>query len=124
MTTFVCGHGRTVDEGSKGLPECADDVAALVAPADGEQREQMLRTLIEAPICVPFPLIHEKTVELVGRDVWTHEFARPENLYREARTQQHPVDIEAHVVGSLDQLMGDKPVIVVRPDDLSEGGLG
>lgn len=116
MGTFVCGHGRTVDEGSKGLSECADDVRNLAVPDDGEERAATLRLLIEAPVCVPFTLIHEKTAELVGRDVWTHEFARPEHLYREAASQQHPADLEAHVIGSLDQLMGDKPVIVVRPE--------
>lgn len=114
--TFVCGHGRTVPEGSKGLPECADDVAALTVPEDGEQREATLRQLLGAPLCVSFSLIHEKAEALVGRPVWTHEFAAPEGLYAEARTQRHPVDLEAHVIGSMDQMMGNKPIVVVRPD--------
>lgn len=116
--TFVCGHGRNVETGSKGLPECADDVRAILTDGTGPQREAELRRLLDAPLCVPFGLIHEKTEALVGRPVWTHEFARPEGLYEEARTQRHPVDLEAHVIGSLDQLAGDKPVIVVRPGDL------
>lgn len=116
MSTFVCGHGRTVNEGGPVLPECEADVAALVVPEDGKERANALRKLIEAPLCVAFDTIHGKTVEFVGRDVWTHEFARPEGLYREAETQEHPVDLEAHVVGSLDQMMGNKPVVVVKPE--------
>lgn len=116
MSKFICGHGRTVPEGGPCLPECEADVRNLVVPANGEQREVALRKLISAPLCVPFDVIHEKTIEFVGRDVWTHEFARPEALYEEARTQKHPVDLEAHVIGSLDQMMGNKPVVVVRPE--------
>jgi hypothetical protein len=118
--TFVCGHGRTFEVATQNIdPECEADTRALLAVAKtgtGEERERALRDLLEAPVCVKFDLIHEVTVALVGRDVWTHEFARPKNLYREALTQEHPADLEAHVIGSLDQLMGSKPVVVVRPD--------
>lgn len=116
--TFVCGHGRTVEMGGKGLPECAEDVRNLTVPDDGEQRAAVLRSLLEEPVCVPFALIHERTEALVGRPVWTHEMASSlvENLYREARTGEHPADLEAHVIGSLDQAAGGKPVTIVRAE--------
>jgi len=118
--TFICGHGREIVVATNNIdPGCEADVRALLDVAKtgtGDDRAHVLRELLEAPVCVKFDLIHEVTVALVGRDVWTHEFARPENLYREARTQEHPADLEAHVIGSLDQMMGDKPVVVVRPD--------
>ena len=119
--TFTCGHGRIVTTDSKGLPECAEDVAALQVPANGQERAATLKALLDAPLCVPFSLVHEKAEALVGRPVWTHEFAAPENLYREAASQEHPVDLEAHVIGSLDQMVGNKPVIVVRPGGLADG---
>lgn len=117
--TFICGHGRRV--GDTPLPECVADVQGLSIPS-GPERGETLRRLIDAPLCVPFSVVHEKVEALVGRPVWTHEFARPENLYREAATQEHPVDLEAHVIGSLDQLAGDKPVIIVRVDSAETPG--
>lgn len=116
MSMFVCDHGRTVETGGKGLPECEADVRGLAVPGDGEERATVLRALLDAPLCVPFGVIHERTEALVGRPVWTHEFARPDGLYREAASQEHPADLEAHVIGSLDQLAGNKPVIVARPE--------
>lgn len=115
VVTFICGHGRTVPEGGPVLPECEADVQDIVVPEDGEEREATLRKLLDAPLCTSFGVVHEKTEALVGRPVWTHEFARPDGLYREARSQEHPVDLEAHVIGSMDQMMGSKPVIVVKP---------
>ncbi len=115
VVTFICGHGRTVPVGGPVLPECEADVQNLVVPDDGVEREAALRKLLDAPLCVSFGSIHERTEALVGRPVWTHEFARPDGLYREARSQEHPADLEAHVIGSLDQLAGNKPVIIARP---------
>lgn len=110
--SFVCSHGRTVEQTP--LPECEQDVRALLQATTGEEREAGLRHLLHDPLCVQVSVVHEVIEGLVGRPVWTHEMARPEGLYREARTHEHPVDLEAHVIGSLDQLAGDKPVIVVR----------
>lgn len=116
LETFVCSHERTVEAGSHGLPECEADVRALMYATTGEEREAGLRFLLEGALCTKFTVLHEVAEHLIGRPVWTHEFARPENLYREARTQDHPADLEAHVIGSLDQLAGDKPVLIVRPE--------
>lgn len=116
--TFVCGHGRTIETGTKEpLAECDADIRALVKDEmTGDERADALHWLMSVPCCTRFGTIHEVAEKLVGRPVWTHEFATAERLVEEARTQQHPVDLEAHVIGSLDQLAGNKPVMVVRPE--------
>jgi hypothetical protein len=34
-------------------------------------------------LCVPFPIFHESIEKLLGRSVWTHEFARRADLIAE-----------------------------------------
>lgn len=115
---FVCGHNRTHVAGTKDYNEdCQRDLRTDAANATtGSDREILLRVLLNDPLCVPFSLLHEIAEKLVGRPVWTHEFARPEHLFAEARTHEHPPDLEAHVIGSLDQIAGTKPVLIVRPE--------
>lgn len=116
--TFTCGHGRTIETGTSEPPaECDADVRALWREGmTGDERAEALDSLMSAPLCTKFGTVHEITEKLVGRPVWTHEFATAERLVEEARAQEHPADLEAHVIGSLDQLAGTKPVLVVRPD--------
>lgn len=126
---FTCPtHGETMrtdlsprQAEEQGLPfgcgGCAADLATR-PDADtltGEERAAELRHLLEHPMTVPFPAIHERTAALVGRDVWTHEFAAPDRLYAEAESQKHPSDLNAFALHSLEQLAGEKPVVVVPP---------
>lgn len=68
--------------------------------------------LYQNKLCVDFSAFHEAVEEVLGRPVWTHEFARPERLRQEYEgrrprgTVQESFDI-------LQELMPDKPVIVV-----------
>lgn len=61
---------------------------------------------------IDFDKFHERMQELVGRPVWTHEFARPEYLRNEILTGTHPT-----MDGVLAKLPADKPVIVVEVED-------
>lgn len=117
--TFVCQHGRTHVERGEFNPHCEADVRAILATVDTlDDRGAALRALVDAPLCVKFPTLHEVTEALVGRSVWTHEFASSQfdRLCEEATSQNHPASLEAHVIGSLDQLAGNKPVMIVRPE--------
>lgn len=46
--------------------------------------EAAMFQLHEPLLCMPFALFHEGIEKLLGRSVWTHEFAFPENLQEEA----------------------------------------
>lgn len=87
----------------------------------GDERADEVTQHLCSPMLVPMDLIHQRIEALVGRPVWTHEMARAEHLAEEARTWQHPVDLEAHVIGSLDQMAGNKPVLIFRAGEHSDG---
>lgn len=53
-----------------------------IAFYDSEQWKTMS---LEDVANVPFSLFHEATEKLLGRSVWSHEFARPELLRVETR---------------------------------------
>lgn len=39
--------------------------------------------LFQERLCMPFPVFHEAVENLLGRSVWTHEFADQEGLIKE-----------------------------------------
>lgn len=109
------------DHGSPLPPACAECEAVLQRPIESmtaDERADELQHWFDIVLTVQFSKLHERIELLVGRPVWTHEMASStcDNLVREARSQEHPVDLEAHVIGSLDQLAGNKPVVIVRPE--------
>jgi len=46
-------------------------------------RERFLFQIQQDKLCMDFSLFHKATEEALGRSVWTHEFAKPEELLRE-----------------------------------------
>lgn len=62
-------------------------------------------------LTIPFGDLHERFEELVGRPIWTHEFAgqaMADRLIEEARTGRNASFEEV-----LDKVPGDKPIIVI-----------
>lgn len=107
------------DHGSPLPPACPDCVAIMRRPVTemtGDERADELQHWFDTVLTVEFTVLHERIEQLVGRPVWTHEMATPlhHNLLAEARSQEHPADLEAHVIGSLDQIAGTRPVIIIR----------
>lgn len=86
----------------------------------GDDRAAEVARWLHEPMTVAFDVMHQRVEHLVGRPVWTHELAT-DHIIEEARTWAHPTDLEAHVIGSLDQLAGTKPVIVFRRRARGEG---
>lgn len=100
-------------------PECVAVMQRPVSEMTGDARAAELEHWGSIVLTVEFSDLHKRIEELVGRPVWTHELGtdRFANLLREARTWEHPPDLEAHVIGSLDQIAGNRPVIVARFED-------
>lgn len=46
-------------------------------------RERVEFQLFEERLCMPFDIIQEAVEATLGRSVWTHEFAHPDNLRKE-----------------------------------------
>lgn len=112
------------EHGSPLPPACPDCVAIMRRPVEsmtGDERAAEMERWSNNVLTVEFPFLHQRIEELVGRPVLTHEMGSRlwPNLVDEARTGMHPVDLEAHVIGSIDQLAGTRPVIVakVRPGE-------
>ncbi len=122
VPTFECPFHRVevaVEAGPRvGCPECiayyeaktSDDADAM----SGEEREAEVRRILEAPMTCSMGIFWPWIDWLVGRGVYTHEFAMPEALYNEARNRIHP-DTDG-IVARAQALIGpDKPVVVVDP---------
>lgn len=46
-------------------------------------KERGLLQMRQDRLCMDFSAFHEGITALLGRDVWTHEFARPDKLWNE-----------------------------------------
>lgn len=110
--TYVCDkHGSSHQRGN-GCPDCAEAFANRRSPDSmtPEEREAELRWWGQI-LTIPFGDLHQRYEELVGRGIWTHEFANPEPLIVEARTRTHPTPQEI-----LDKIPSHLRVIVVADD--------
>lgn len=74
------------------------------------QRASELRLLI-GPLEIPFGKLHQRIEELVGRPVWTHELAHPEQLVVEITSGR--VATFSDVVGKIPE---GKPIIAIVVD--------
>jgi hypothetical protein len=66
---------------------------------------------IPEQLTIPFDSIHQWYTELMGRDVWTHELAHPEQLIEELE-QGERVSLGDVIA----KLPWDKPVLLVDPE--------
>lgn len=92
---YVCDkHGSSHQQGD-GCPDCAGAFANRRSPDSMTpvEREAELRWW-GTFLTIPFADLHQRYEELVGRAIWTHEFADPEALILEARARAHPTPQE------------------------------
>ena len=75
---------------------------------DYEQRTAF--QLYEDRLCMPFSIYQEAVEKVLGRPVWTHEFAKPDRLRQEFEKKRPPPTME-EVIAMLPPL---KTVVVVR----------
>jgi len=69
--------------------------------------------LNEERLCMPFGEFQRAMESVLGRGVWTHEFANPQALRDEIDGKREPLD----PIDSLAQIIGPSKVIVVVTDD-------
>lgn len=50
--------------------------------------------LSQERLCLPFAVLHEAVEQALGRFVWTHEFAYPDNLWDELHEKRNPPSME------------------------------
>lgn len=77
-----------IDEYREGVIQLGEKEAIELA-ASGRWRtwpaeQRALFQLLQKRLCMPFEVFHSSVEGLLGRPVWTHEFARPELLLAEA----------------------------------------
>jgi len=70
--------------------------------------------LAEDRLCMPFDEFHKAVEEWLERPVWTHEFADTGELLAEGHGENHKRTM-TDVIQKAQDLMGDKPIIVVEP---------
>jgi hypothetical protein len=81
----------------------------------GDERAAEVIALLNDPNAYRVHDIHGRLQALVGRSVWTHEFATDLALAEEARTWDHPADLMAHLKATGEALTG-KPIVVLDTD--------
>ena len=120
MSDWTCPHGLGGDRVRGSCRDCNAELAARPEPESmsGDDRAEEVRALLNEPSAYAMHDIHRRIEALVGRPVWTHEFATAGNarLLDEARGAPHPADLRQHAIDSLRAVAGDKPIIVVEPD--------
>lgn len=76
-----------------------------------DQREAEMRSLVWTE--VPFSMIHGRIEQLVGRPVWTHEFALSwEGVVKEARWETRPATMD-EIIGLIPR---EKLVVIVKEE--------
>lgn len=119
MTAWTCPHGIGADAKRGDCGGCNDEIADRPVPGamSGDARADEVRSLLNDANAYRVGDIHQRIEALVGRPVWTHEFATDTRLIEEARgAMPNPPDLRQHVMDSLQAVAGDKPIIVVEPD--------
>lgn len=93
--TYRCDkHGTTMQRGTY-CPDCAEAFATRRAPdtMTGEERAAEFRWW-GTIVTIPWTDLTQRFEELVGRGIWTHEYADVEWLIEEAQTRTHPTPAE------------------------------
>lgn len=112
-TAWTCErHDTTQPDGKTFCQPCMEAFEArkYVAEMTVEERIAELQAL-ENQLTIPFDNLHQRITELMGRPVWTHELADPEQLYEEIR-EGRAVGIN-EVIAKLPQ---DKVIVIVGQD--------
>ena len=85
---------------------------------DATPREIVEFQLFEDRLCMPFAEFHQMVGKVLGRSVWTHEFARPDDLRAEFRMERPPRN-QDDVIALAEEMVGKERVIQIRlPENL------
>lgn len=74
--------------------------------------------LYESKLCMDFGAFHAAVEEVLGRSVWTHEFAHPEQLQEEFEGKRPPATF-AEIMALIPE---DKRVLIGLVDDEEGSG--
>jgi hypothetical protein len=75
-------------------------------------REIVAFQLYEDKLCMPFGDFHAAVEKVLGRGVWTHEFAAPQHLRQEFESGQRET---LNPLETLERVAPGKSVVVVQP---------
>lgn len=73
--------------------------------------ERGLMQLRQDRLCMPFSVFHEGIAALLGRSVWTHEYAKPDLLWDEYQGVTEKPDMAA-IIGKLPEHLRHNMIIV------------
>jgi hypothetical protein len=106
--TYTC-EKHNISDLVSWCPACVSEFENRQQPATQAERIAAFRTIPDQ-LTIPFSDIHQWMTEIMGRDVFTHEFARPDLLLAE---------LEDGHTATLNEVLGklpaDKPIILVEP---------
>ena len=80
--------------------------------------ERALLQLTQDKLCMPFDKFHEAVTHLLGRSVWTHEFADPKALLAEYMGECEPRTMS----DILELIPAEKRIVIEVPEKNDEKG--
>ena len=87
----------------------------------GLKDDAALIQLRQSRLVMPFATFHERTEKLLGRSVWTHEFARPDLLLKELEGKREAPASPLHSLAEISPKTDPKNVVeIIVPE--KEGG--
>ena len=98
-------------------PKNTDEAIAIAKTGwwKGEDPRQIVAfQLYEDLLCMDFGDYHEATEKALGRPVWTHEFARPQDLRDEFELKKPPRN-QDDVIRLAEEMVGKARVVVIKP---------
>jgi hypothetical protein len=112
---YVCDKHGSVHRRGDWCPDCVQAFANRRSPdtMTGEERAAEFRWW-GTIVTIPWEDLNQRFSELVGRRIWTHEYATPAVLIDEARTGTHPTAREIR-----DRIPSHVPVLFVDPDEVT-----
>ncbi len=78
-------------------------------------QERGLLQLRQDLMCMDFSVFHEGITELLGRPVYTHEFAKPDMLWEEYLGVREKPDLEA-IIAKLPEHLRKNMIVIERGD--------
>lgn len=105
-----------MSEESKLSREVAEELYDSRWWEDETDQEIIAFQLFEPRLCMPFKEYHRAIESVLGRPVWTHEFAFSEQLQKEYLTQRPPMSLDE----SLSRLQEEFPHLKIITVDVKK----
>lgn len=114
--TRICHHCGATVPAKASCAACAERIPALPDPATMTLDARLAEfDGYDGPLEVPFPVLHARVEKLLGRPVWTHEFASSVWPRLRVELESGEAPSMAQVIGKVHEINPDLKIVMVQP---------